>query len=82
MAVTWIDADWDFLLDTALLHSAMWFGEMKHAPEIRLRVSKFAGTPEDRLRLRLDVAEEVGQVARAQGMNDERRERLLALVEG
>lgn len=82
MAATWIEADWDFLLDTALLHSAMWFGETRHAPEIRLRVSKFAGTPEDRLRLRLDVAEEVSEVARAQGMNDERRERLLALVEG
>jgi hypothetical protein len=82
MAGTWIEADWDFLLDTALLHSAMWFGETKHAAEIRLRVSKFAGTPEDRLRMRLDVEEQAAQVERAQGMNDERRERLLSLVEG
>ena len=47
MAATFIDADWSFLLDTAMLHSQMWQGESKHAAEIRLRVGKLAGTPED-----------------------------------
>jgi hypothetical protein len=49
MAATFIDADWDFLIDTAMLHSQMWQGETKHAAEIRMRVGKLAGTPEDRL---------------------------------
>lgn len=47
--------DWDFLLDTALLHARMWSGDEKVAAELRLRVAKFGATPEDRLRLRLQV---------------------------
>jgi hypothetical protein len=83
MAVTWIQADWDFLLDTALLHSAMWHGEPKHAAEIRLRVGKFAGTPEDRLRLRLEVDEDAAKASRrVRNMDRQRRERLLSIVEG
>lgn len=50
--------DWAFLLDTALLHAAVWGrGEMKHAPELRLRVAKFGSTPEDRARLRMQFAD-------------------------
>src|SRR4051812_11308655 len=46
--------DWDFLLDTAVLHSAFWSGDHKVAAELRLRVAKFGmSSPEDRLRLRL-----------------------------
>lgn len=50
--------DWAFLLDTALLHAAVWGrGEMKHASELRLRVAKFGSTPEDRARLRMQFAD-------------------------
>jgi len=82
MAATFIEADWSFLLDTAMLHSEMWNGETKHAAEIRLRVGKLAGTPEDRLRLRVQVDTEVAEVAKPARMTDDRRERLLSIVEG
>jgi hypothetical protein len=82
MAATFIDADWSFLLDTAMLHSEMWQGETKHAAEIRLRVGKLAGTPEDRLRLRMEVDAEAEQVKRPNRMSKARRDRLLSLVDG
>lgn len=51
-------ADWSFLLDTALLHHQLWaLGDMKAAPELRLRVAKFGATPEDRARLRITFAD-------------------------
>lgn len=55
-AATFTDTDWSFLLDTAVLHSAMWEGDAKMAAEVRLRVAKFGATPEDRARLRIDLA--------------------------
>lgn len=63
---TWIDSqlsrdftatDWQFLLDTALLHHAYWSGELKFGAELRVRVAKFGATPEDRARLRIIFAE-------------------------
>jgi len=81
MAATFIDADWSFLLDTAMLHSQMWQGESKHAAEIRLRVGKLAGTPEDRLRLRMEVDTEAAQAPRPARMSKARRERLLSIVD-
>lgn len=56
-AQTFTDTDWDFLLDTALLHARFWEGDEKVAAELRLRVAKFGATPEDRARLRLSVGE-------------------------
>jgi len=48
--------DWDFLLDTALLHHVMWTkGRWEFASEVRLRAAKFGATPEDRMRLKLTV---------------------------
>lgn len=48
--------DWDFLLDTALMHHVMWSkGKWEFASELRLRAAKFGATPEDRLRLRIQV---------------------------
>ena len=82
MAAAFIDSDWDFLLDTAMLHSEMWKGEPRHAAEIRLRVSKLGSTPEDRLRLRLDVDVEAQSVPKPARMTSDRRQRLLELVEG
>ncbi|WP_226654965.1 hypothetical protein [Leifsonia sp. LS1] len=55
------EPDWDFLLDTALMHHTMWAkGRWEFASEVRLRAAKFGATPEDRLRLRqeIDVPEE------------------------
>lgn len=50
--------DWAFLLDTALMHNAMWNkGQWTLAAEVRLRVAKFGATPEDRLRLRIQWAD-------------------------
>lgn len=48
--------DWQFLLDTALLHHAMWqYGRCELANEVRLRGAKFGQAPEDRLRLRITI---------------------------
>ena len=47
-AQTFTATDWDFLLDTALMHHTMWSAG-------RLRAAKFGATPEDRLRLRMQV---------------------------
>lgn len=54
---TFTQSDWDFLLDTALLHADLWAGDRRVASELRLRVAKFGATPEDRARLRLQVEE-------------------------
>lgn len=50
------EPDWDFLLETARLHHQFWSGDMSVAGELRLRVAKFGATPEDRLRLQLEIA--------------------------
>lgn len=62
-AQTLTDTDWDFLLDTALLHAELWSGNGQVASELRLRVAKFGATPEDRARLRMQVGEPEGKPA-------------------
>lgn len=53
-----VETDWVFLLDTALMHHAMWTnGTWTLAAEVRLRVAKFGATPEDRARLRMAFAD-------------------------
>ncbi|QNV38733.1 phage terminase small subunit [Rothia terrae] len=48
--------DWDYLLDTALIHHNMWMnGRWDFASEVRLRVAKFGATPDDRNRLRAEI---------------------------
>ena len=49
--------DWDFLLDTALVHADVWSGNLDRMSELRIRVAKFGATPEDRARLRMQFAE-------------------------
>ena len=49
--------DWEFLLETALIHAKFWAGETSHAGELRLRVAKFGATMEDRARLRMQFAQ-------------------------
>jgi hypothetical protein len=54
------EPDWHFLLDTALMHHNMWQnGRWDFASEVRLRVAKFGATPEDRLRLHLEIDQEI-----------------------
>lgn len=49
--------DWAFLMDTALLHAAVWAdGEVKLLGELRLRTAKYGVTPEDRARLRIQYS--------------------------
>lgn len=57
-AQTFLQTDWDFLLDTALMHHGMWSrGRFDYAPELRLRAAKFGATPEDRSRLRMKITD-------------------------
>ncbi|MCV7434825.1 phage terminase small subunit [Mycolicibacterium bacteremicum] len=57
MAKDFTATDWDFLLDTALLHAKVWGkGDLKLLPELRLRVAKMGATSEDRARLRITYA--------------------------
>jgi hypothetical protein len=49
--------DWDFLLDTAVIHARFWRGDLSLAAELRLRVAKHGATMEDRARLRMAFAE-------------------------
>lgn len=57
MAQDFTATDWDFLLDTALLHAKVWgAGDLKLLPELRLRVAKMGATSEDRARLRIAYA--------------------------
>jgi hypothetical protein len=57
LAADFTATDWSELLDTAMLHTAYWGGELKHAAELRLRAAKFGATPEDRQRLRIVYAD-------------------------
>lgn len=49
--------DWDFLVDTALIHAQVWKGDTDKLGELRLRVAKFGATMEDRARLRIQFAQ-------------------------
>lgn len=77
------EPDWMFMLDTALLHHVMWSGgKWDLASEVRLRVAKFGATPEDRLRLKLEIdltdVVEDDDVAASVSDLSARRNRLLA----
>ncbi|MDV6290316.1 hypothetical protein R2F25_30370 [Streptomyces sp. UP1A-1] len=50
-------ADWEYLLDTALIHARYWSGNLSLAGELRLRVAEFGATPSARARLRMVFAE-------------------------
>lgn len=53
---TFTETDWDFLIDTALMHHTMWAKKRwEFAAELRLRAAKFGATPEDRQRLKLKI---------------------------
>lgn len=51
-------SDWEFLLDTALIHTDIWGNwNFDRLGELRIRVAKFGATPEDRARLRITFAD-------------------------
>lgn len=88
-AVTFTATDWDFLLDSALLHAALWRGDTRVAAELRLRLAAFGATPADRARLRLSVKEpaagagprpEARAAAAAASSASSRRSRILKAV--
>jgi len=55
-AQNFTETDWDFLIDTALMHHTMWSkGRWEFAAELRLRSAKFGATPEDRMRLKIQI---------------------------
>lgn len=54
---TFTENDWSELLDTALLHAKYWSGSLGLAAELRQRAAKFGATPEDRARLRIQIAD-------------------------
>jgi hypothetical protein len=56
-AQMFLPTDWDYLLDTAVLHAEFWLGDRSVESGVRLRVAKFGATSEDRLRLKLAVGE-------------------------
>lgn len=78
--------DWDYLLDTALLHHQMWQSggrNSERAAEIRLRVATFGATPADRARLKfeIEVPDEFAAGARnanVSSMDAARRKKLIA----
>ncbi|MBK9156654.1 MAG: hypothetical protein IPM11_00720 [Micropruina sp.] len=85
-ASTFTATDWDFLLDTAMIHAAFSEGAVALAGELRLRVAKFGATPEDRARLRMAIVPPKPPAEPpAPGVEDEvgaRRERLKARTSG
>lgn len=86
MAKDFTATDWDFLLDTALIHAKVWgFGDLKLLPELRLRVAKMGATGEDRARLRItyaaaDEAEECRQSNQRKGADDDDDDEVPRLV--
>ncbi len=84
LASKFIASDWDFLLDTAVLHADFWLGDRKVAAELRLRVAKFGATPEDRARLKVEVGDPGDKPAPPRRLQTKsaqnRRDRLLRAV--
>lgn len=80
-AQAFCDTDWEFLLETALLHAMFWKGKLEVAGELRLRVAKFGATPEDRMRLRLNIGTPKAPDPERKPTGAGRRDRLLRAVQ-
>jgi hypothetical protein len=80
LSQTFTTTDWDFLLDTALLHNDLWAGNTGVAAELRLRVAKFGASPEDRLRLKVEVTDEVAAAKAEPRVDSDRKARLVAVA--
>ena len=80
------EVDWEYLLDTALMHNNLWTtGSFELASEVRQRMSMFGATPQDRMRLRMEVevpaeqfpAGRSGDGGAVASMDDARRRKLM-----
>jgi hypothetical protein len=80
LSQTFTTTDWDFLLDTAVLHNDLWAGNTGVAAELRLRVAKFGASPEDRLRLKVEVTDEVAAAKAEPRVDSDRKARLVAVA--
>lgn len=80
LSQTFTATDWDFLLDTAVLHNDLWSGNTGVAAELRLRVAKFGASPEDRMRLKVEISEEVEEAAVVPRVGADRKARLVAVA--
>ena len=79
------EVDWDFLLDTALIHHTMWTkGRWEFANEVRMRTAQFGATPAARRALKMEIEvpqpfsvgkPDAGNVTR---MDEARKKRLTA----
>jgi hypothetical protein len=73
------ELDWMYLLETARVHASFWMGDIGVASELRLREGKYGFTPEDRARLRwqlaLAVEAEVTATVKVQAARDRMRGR-------
>lgn len=52
-AALWDDSDWEFALNTALIHAAFQSGEFKYAPELRRWMDRLGTTMDARRMLRI-----------------------------
>lgn len=78
-----VATDWDFLIDTALMHHTMWSkARWEFAAELRLRAAKFGATVEDRQRLKLDITSDASAPTRPMKRStaSTRRDRVLKAV--
>lgn len=55
LSAEFTDTDWSELLVAARLHARFWDGDLKVAPELRLRTALYGATPADRARLRISL---------------------------
>jgi len=67
--------DWEFLVTTARIHAEVWSGNAGLAAELRLREAKIGATVEDRLRLRMSMADADGKDAKRPAAGASARER-------
>ena len=80
MATIFTPVDFDFLLDTALLHSCFHHGQLNLAGEIRLRTEKMGATARDRDRIRLQIVDTDQELVHVPNMDKARRDRLKVLT--
>lgn len=62
----WSDSDWQFALDTAIIHARFSESPLANAPELRLRSAKLGMTYEDRLKLRIRYVSDDEPAAKAE----------------
>ena len=57
----WDEGDWAFAVDTALIHAAMWGGDLTRAAEVRLRERAMGTTADARRDLRIRYVENLDE---------------------